>query len=251
MVTLAPRKVLTPHSHLLVGFTGLEGDVQTLYQELDLQIQSKLGRSLGFATRREDEQDKLVDIDESRSSDGMQRRGYDDLILDGGNGLNPQLSQSPIAGQQAATAGMGSRSQRAASIHRSVSARAMASLTSHVLYNRRNSPYYVEPVVAGLMPSASERKAGAVVPFLCGMDLIGAQSKSDAFVVCGTASDSLYGTAEALWRPGLEPMELARVCGMAFQSALERDCLSGYGTIVYLLMKDQGILELEIANRND
>jgi 20S proteasome subunit beta 3 len=72
------------------------------------------------------------------------------------------------------------------------------------------------------------------------MDVIGAQSFSKWFVCSGAASKSLYGTAEeALWKPDLEPAELAQVCGKAFQSGLERDCLSGYGTRVYRITKNR------------
>jgi 20S proteasome subunit beta 3 len=87
-------------------------------------------------------------------------------------------------------------------------------------------------------------------PFLCSMDMIGALSFSKQFVVSGAASKSLYGTAEALWRKGLEANELVEVCGKAFQSALERDCYSGYGILVYLITKD-GIVEYDIVSRND
>ena len=38
--------------------------------------------------------------------------------------------------------------------------------------------------------------------------------------------------------------------GKAFLSALERDCLSGYGAIIYLITKD-GIMEYDLATRND
>jgi 20S proteasome subunit beta 3 len=42
----------------------------------------------------------------------------------------------------------------------------------------------------------------------------------------------------------LEPEELVEVCGKAFQSALERDCLSGYGVLILLLTKDGSITEI-------
>ena len=87
-------------------------------------------------------------------------------------------------------------------------------------------------------------------PFLCAMDMIGAQSFSKSFVCSGAASTSLYGTAEQYWKPDLPPDELAEVCAKAFQSALERDCLSGYGAIVYLITED-GIVEIDLASRND
>ena len=82
------------------------------------------------------------------------------------------------------------------------------------------------------------------------MDMIGAQSFSKSFVCSGAASKSLYGTAEALWKPNLEPEQLVRVCGKAFQSALERDCLSGYGALVYLISKE-GVIEYDLKSRND
>ena len=124
---------------------------------------------------------------------------------------------------------------------RRVSPTALASIASHVLYQRRG--YYVEPLVVGLIEKTHQ-------PFLCAMDMIGAQSFSTSFVCAGAASKSLYGTAEALWKPKLEANELVEVCGKAFQSALERDCLSGYGILVYLITKN-GITEFDLATRND
>ena len=82
------------------------------------------------------------------------------------------------------------------------------------------------------------------------MDMIGAQSTSKSFVCSGAASKSLYGTAEALWEPDMDEDTLLKACGEAFQSELERDCLSGYGSLVYLITKD-GITEYDLANRND
>jgi 20S proteasome subunit beta 3 len=182
MVNIAPRHVLSPHAHLMVAFTGLEGDVQSLSQELSVQVHAK--------TRM------------------LRHQGVRERII---------------------------------------SPKAMASLTSHVLYSRRSSPFYVEPLVVGL-----ERKpdSGEFQPYLCAQDCLGAKSKSEAFVCSGVASKSLYGTAEALWRPNLSSEELTEVCGKAFLSALERDCLSGYGAIIYIITKD-GIMECDLAARND
>jgi 20S proteasome subunit beta 3 len=160
----------------MVAFTGLEGDIQSLSQELSIQVTSK--RNRGFMTHTK---------------------------------------------------------------KRPISPKAMATLISHVLYGRRQAPYYVEPLLVGL---ENEK------PFLCSYDLIGAQSRSEAFCVAGVASKSLYGTAEALWRPHLSSEDLAQVCGKAFLSALERDCLSGYGATVYLITRD-GIMEYDLACRND
>eukprot|EP00545_Synedropsis_sp_CCMP1620_P008357 CAMPEP_0119010968 /NCGR_PEP_ID=MMETSP1176-20130426/5365_1 /TAXON_ID=265551 /ORGANISM="Synedropsis recta cf, Strain CCMP1620" /LENGTH=221 /DNA_ID=CAMNT_0006963719 /DNA_START=232 /DNA_END=897 /DNA_ORIENTATION=+ len=193
MVNIAPRSVFMPHSKLMVAFTGLEGDIQSLLQEMQVQVESKTSRgTLLTATKR-----------------------------------------------------------------RNISPRAMASLTSHVLYNRRQSPYYVQPLVVGLQKNSNgddadqKEKSSKLRPFLCAQDVIGAQSMSDCFVCAGVATKSLYGIAEALWRPKLSPSELAQVCGKAFLSALERDCLSGYGAVVYLMTEDGGIEVIELACRND
>lgn len=221
MVNIAPRHVFVPSPQLMVAFTGLEGDVQSLSQELSKQVSSKLGRGLGF--------------------------------------MSQKRQQRPV-----------------------ISPRAMASLTSHVLYNRKQAPYYVEPLVVGLTEEANRKRAVVAVgedgkdtpgseeddstsisdrqdeqppkkcytPFLCSMDMIGAKSVSHAFVCAGAASSSIFGTAEALWKPDLTQEELVQVCANAFLSALERDCLSGYGAILYLITRD-GITEYDIASRND
>lgn len=216
MMNIAPRHVYVPSPQLMVAFTGLEGDVQSLSQELSRQVSSKLGRGLGF--------------------------------------MNDNRQKRPL-----------------------ISPRAMASLTSHVLYGRKRAPYYVEPLVVGLaeVPIAeafvprertlngettttddSEQNDGeekpevSYRPFLCSLDMIGAKSQSDAFVCAGAASNSIFGTAEALWEPGLDQEKLVKVCANAFLGALERDCLSGYGAVLYLITKD-GVIEYDLASRND
>lgn len=97
-------------------------------------------------------------------------------------------------------------------------------------------------------------------PYLCTTDMLGARSTSSTFVCSGVASRSLHGSAEALWRPDLEADELVEVCGKAFVSALERDCLSGYGAVIYLIHSHEdgdatadniSIKEYVLACRND
>lgn len=205
----------------MVAFTGLEGDVQSLSQELSRQVSSKLGRGLGF--------------------------------------MHEHRQQRPV-----------------------ISPRAMASLTSHVLYGRKRAPYYVEPLVVGLAEIPTQKKRVAIAatteidtkddsratgrkgerqpteeedqisyrPYLCSLDMIGAKSQSEAFVCAGAASNSIFGTAESLWKPGMNRDELVDACANAFLSALERDCLSGYGAIIYLITKD-GVTEIDLASRND
>lgn len=215
LVNIGPRSVLAPSSTVLVGFTGLEGDVQSLQHELTALVSSQQSRGLGFMTTVSDQ--------------------------------NRRSKLSP---------------------------RVMASLTSHVLYGRKQAPYYVEPLVIGLQPEPImiSKKGGAsddgddqdaqtsdsisslpqaiYRPYLCSMDMIGATSESKSFVCAGAASKSLFGTAEALWEPNMDRERLIEVCGKAFLSALERDCFSGYGAIVYLITKD-GIVEYDLVGRND
>jgi 20S proteasome subunit beta 3 len=196
MVTVTPRPVLLlqPNSKVLVALTGMEGDIQTLRQELQLQVES------------------------------FQRRGG--LFASSNSPLQP------------------------------LSPRAVSSLLRHLLYQRRrmSSPYYVEPVIVGwetVEPRTVNDKSKIAIPYLCVQDVIGAMSRSDSFVCAGVASSNLYGTAEAMWRPNLEDDELLEVCGKAFLSALERDCLSGYGATMYLLKQDGTIEEVVLDSRND
>ena len=198
LVNISPRHILAPTPNAIVAFTGLEGDVQSLKQELEAQIANKYNRGLGMS------------------------------------------NQSPPNTN-------------------TISPRSLASLTSHILYNRRHSPYFAEPLVVGLEPKNSEkivrktpqRKAICCHPFLCSLDVIGARSQSSDFCCAGVATKSIYGTAEALWKPDLEADQLVEVCGKAFLSALERDSMSGYGAVVYLITASDGIIEYDLVTRND
>mmetsp|Transcript_26203 Transcript_26203/g.75675 ORF Transcript_26203/g.75675 Transcript_26203/m.75675 type:complete len:348 (-) Transcript_26203:34-1077(-) len=229
-----PRHVLAPNPSLLVAFTGLDGDVRSLSEELSVQMSAKIGRVSGFGFEDEEDDDDAGVVEADADTD-------------------ESMFQSPSS---------------TLSSSRRITPRSMAALTSHVLYGRRQSPYFVEPIVAGLerVVLREHHQSGATPvvpryrPFLCSHDVIGAQSKSHSFVCSGAASKSMHGTAEALWQPDLEPEELVRVCGRAFLSALERDCLSGYGAIIYLIVaNDHGdvdiggcrIIEYDLACRND
>ncbi|KAL3810901.1 hypothetical protein ACHAXA_008751 [Cyclostephanos tholiformis] len=247
-----PRILHLPNSNALLAWTGLYGDGMGFAEEMNVLLARRVRRAgcMGFPDSR-----------------GFGRGG-------------------------------GSGTAR-----RKMSPRAIATLMSHLLYRRRNAPYYVEPVVVGLetawVPTsggrgrdgASERHIGhsrevrsvsrgdvtrqlahtrrerraatastayetVLRPYLCGTDMLGAQSTSESFVCAGVASRSLHGTAEAMWEPDLEGEELVQICGKAFISALERDILSGYGAVVYLIQggKDENdvqIIEYVLACRND
>jgi 20S proteasome subunit beta 3 len=108
---------------------------------------------------------------------------------------------------------------------------AFAQLVSATLYEKRFGPYFCQPVIAGLDPDGT--------PYLCGMDSIGAIETAKDFMVAGTANESLLGICEALWRPDLEAEELFETTAQALMSGQDRDCLAGWGAVVYLITKDR------------
>lgn len=115
---------------------------------------------------------------------------------------------------------------------RSISPRTFAQLISTSLYEKRFGPWFVSPVVAGLDGKNGE-------PFICGFDSIGCIDYAKDFIVAGTASDQLFGTCEGLWEEGLGPDELFETISQAFLSAVDRDALSGWGALVYIIEKDK------------
>ncbi|KAG0585030.1 hypothetical protein M758_3G252700 [Ceratodon purpureus] len=106
-----------------------------------------------------------------------------------------------------------------------------ASLVSAILYEKRFGPYFCEPIIAGLNEDGT--------PFICTTDLIGAKQLSKDFVVSGTASESLYGACESMYKPDLGPDELFEVISQALLSSVDRDCISGWGGIVHVVTPGQ------------
>ncbi|CAN6880686.1 unnamed protein product [Brassica oleracea] len=102
-----------------------------------------------------------------------------------------------------------------------------ASLVSAILYEKRFGPYLCQPVIAGL---GEDDK-----PFICTMDSIGAKELAKDFVVSGTASESLYGACEAMYKPDMEAEELFETISQALLLSVDRDCLSGWGGHVYVV----------------
>ncbi|POS87456.1 proteasome subunit beta type-3 [Erysiphe pulchra] len=115
---------------------------------------------------------------------------------------------------------------------RNISPSTMANLVSSSLYEKRFSPWYVSPVVAGLDPKTGK-------PLLCGFDSIGCPDFAKDFIVSGTASDQLFGTCEGLWEPDLAPEDLFETISQALLNAVDRDALSGWGAHVYVIEKDK------------
>lgn len=107
----------------------------------------------------------------------------------------------------------------------------LANLVSSTLYEKRFGPYFVGPIVAGLDSKTNK-------PFICGFDLIGCIDFAKDFIVSGTASDQLYGMCESLFEPNLEPEDLFETISQSLLNAVDRDALSGWGAVVYIVTKD-------------
>lgn len=114
---------------------------------------------------------------------------------------------------------------------RRMSPKAFTSMLSNLLYERRFGPYFIEPVVAGLDENQE--------PFIAAMDVIGCITQPDDFVVAGTCGSQLYGMCEVLYEPNLEPDDLFETISQALVNACDRDAVSGWGAVVYIIEKDK------------
>ena len=117
-----------------------------------------------------------------------------------------------------------------------------SAMFSNLLYERRFGPWFVEPVIVGFNPDNSV--------FIASTDLIGAKSTPKDFVCVGTCEDSLMGMCESLWRPKMGPDELFEVLSQALLSALDRDCISGWGAVVTVVTPTE-IITRKIKTRAD
>ncbi|KAF8518644.1 20S proteasome subunit beta 3 [Hysterangium stoloniferum] len=119
---------------------------------------------------------------------------------------------------------------------REIEPETFAHLVSSTLYERRFGPYFIEPVVAGLTsPSKGSQ------PFIAAADVIGCLNFAKDFVVCGTASPELFGIAEGLWEPDLEPEELFETISQTLMNAIDRDAFSGWGAVVHVITPEKVI----------
>ncbi|CEP20649.1 K02735 20S proteasome subunit beta 3 [Cyberlindnera jadinii] len=126
---------------------------------------------------------------------------------------------------------------------RAIEPESFANLVSSTLYQKRFGPYFIGPVVAGIN-SITEK------PFICGFDLIGCIDFAKDFIVSGTASDQLFGMCESLYEPDLEPEDLFETISQALLNACDRDALSGWGAVVYVITKDK-VVKRYLKSRQD
>ncbi|TEB38839.1 proteasome subunit beta type 3, partial [Coprinellus micaceus] len=120
---------------------------------------------------------------------------------------------------------------------REIEPETFAHLVSSTLYEHRFGPYFIEPVMAGI----SKTPTGKTKPFIAATDLIGCLNFAKDFVVAGTASTKLYGVAEGLWEPDLEPEDLFETISQTMLNAVDRDAFSGWGAVVHVITKDKVI----------
>ncbi|KAJ3037682.1 Proteasome subunit beta type-3 [Rhizophlyctis rosea] len=125
---------------------------------------------------------------------------------------------------------------------RDITPSTFARMVSSTLYEKRFGPYFCEPVIAGL------EKDGT--PYICTMDLLGCVTTPGDFVVSGTASNQMYGMAESLWEPNLEPEELFETISQSLLNAVDRDAISGWGAVVHVITPDK-IITRTLKGRMD
>lgn len=71
------------------------------------------------------------------------------------------------------------------------------------------------------------------------MDSIGAKEHAKDFVVASTASESLYGACEAMFKPDMEHEELFETISQALLLFVDLDCLAGWGGHVYVVTQTE------------
>lgn len=121
-----------------------------------------------------------------------------------------------------------------------------AAMVKSLLYEKRFGPFFVEPLIAGLEDTDTEKN----VPYITATDLLGAGVDTTDFVVGGTCSEQLYGVCEAMYKPNLESEDLFEVISQALLAGLDRDCLSGWGAIVHIITPE-GVIERQLKARKD
>jgi 20S proteasome alpha/beta subunit len=125
-----------------------------------------------------------------------------------------------------------------------LSAAAAVALTSYLLYYRRGA-YLVQPLLVGFDDVHGEAK-----PIVCSFDGIGATSLFGNYAAAGAAAASLMGTAAAHWQPDLSAPDLVALAAHVLQ-ATDRDILSGYGAVLYVLHASGKLETFEVQARND
>lgn len=220
LVGTSARRVLRVHSRLLLGLSGLDGDVRTFAEDMAASL-----RIL------------RLEATEAQGSPAISAPALSRLVS---TKLYAERSRSPLY-VEPIIAGLVSKPRPRAK----VSPAADRDSPSNV----SNGEYNVsEPAAKVKEPEASS--GSALAPFLCSQDSLGAPMVTHDFVASGTCSASLIGLCEALWRPDLPPDELWQLAARCLLGAMERDCLSGAGAVVHLITAD-GVTSYELPCPSD
>ncbi|CAD2096036.1 proteasome subunit beta type-3, putative [Plasmodium vinckei] len=129
-----------------------------------------------------------------------------------------------------------------------------SNMLSNILYSNRFSPYFVNPIVVGFKVSTqvdeNGNKTNVYEPYLNAYDLIGAKCETNDFVVNGVSNEQLYGMCESMYIKDQDENGLFETVSQCLLSALDRDCLSGWGAEVYVLTPDK-IIKKKLKARMD
>jgi len=111
--------------------------------------------------------------------------------------------------------------------NRQIAPKTLSWMLANLQYQRRFSPYFIEPLVAGLDENNE--------PYLSTSDSIGCMCDADGFFCIGTGSENMLGICESFYRDDLEAEDLFEVIAQCLLSGLDRDAFSGWGGVVFLV----------------
>lgn len=111
--------------------------------------------------------------------------------------------------------------------NRQIAPKTLSWMLANLQYKRRFSPYFIEPLIAGLDDNNE--------PYLSTSDSIGCMCDSDGFFCIGTGSENMLGICESFYKDNLEAEDLFEVISQCLLSGLDRDAFSGWGGVVFLI----------------
>lgn len=126
--------------------------------------------------------------------------------------------------------------------NREIEPKEVSSLLSYILYTKRFSPYYIEPIIVGF----DRDNQGHIYT----MDCVGCIDSPPFFACTGTASKNLSGIAEVIYEEDLEAEKLFTKTLQGFLNAVDRDSLSGCGAEAFILTPYKRVYR-EIEGRQD
>jgi 20S proteasome subunit beta 3 len=118
----------------------------------------------------------------------------------------------------------------------------VCSLLSTILYSKRFSPYFIDPIIIGFDRNNQ--------PHMYSMDCIGCVDTPSSYTAAGTADVNLTGIAEVLYEENMEVEDLFVTTMQAFLNSVNRDALSGWGAEVIILTPTERVVR-KVHGRQD